>query len=104
MKSVTTKYDKRKEYDAQIAEKVSELKRLCNKAKIPMFFAACVKNDRDSEYEIELLSPAVCDVSLKKDWFCRFVNVTCGFDTVVPNYNIPVDADDIFAANEEVDD
>lgn len=100
MKTIQTKYDKKKEYDSQIAEKVNELKRLCNKAKIPMFFAACVKNDQDSKYEIELLSPAVCDVSLQKDFFCRFVNVTCGFDTVVPNHNTPIDADDIFPKGE----
>lgn len=90
-------FDKKKEYEAQIRNLVKELKQACNKAQIPMFFAACVSNDHaDSEYELELLSPKICDKTLTKDWFCRFVDVTLGFDTVVPSPETEFDADDLF--------
>lgn len=96
MQNETSVFNKRKEYESQIEEKVEELKRLCNKANIPMFFAACLSNDeKETNYNVELLSPGVCGVKLTKDWFSRFVNVTMGFDTVAPSANISFDMDEI---------
>ena len=96
MQNETSVFDKRKDYKSQIEEKVEELKHLCNKANIPMFFAACLSNDEnETNYIVELLSPGVCGVKLKKDWFNRFVNVTMDFDTVAPAANVSFDMDEI---------
>lgn len=92
----TNNFDKKKEYETQIKKTVQELKQLCNKAHIPMFFAACISNDNnDSQYEIELLSAKICETKLTKDWLSDFVNITLGFDTIVPSGKVEIDIDDL---------
>lgn len=85
---------KDKEYSSEIAEKVHELKMLCKKENIPFFFAACIGNgDSDSKYELEMLSPEICETKLSKDWISKFVDITLGFDAVPPQASIEFDAD-----------
>ena len=70
-------FSKSKEYSKEIGDKVHELKMLCKKLNIPFFFAACIENNsNDSKYELEMLSPEICETKLSKDWFSKFVDIT----------------------------
>lgn len=90
-------FDKQKEYAEKVANKVKELTVLCNSLGIPMFFAACVKDDGETTYKYELISPALCDVALHDDQISRFVNVMRGFATVPPVANVTLDMDELLA-------
>ena len=86
-------FDKKEEYK-NLQEKLHELKMLCKQENIPFFFAACIENSKsDSTYELEMLSPEICETRLSKDWISKFVDITLGFDAVPPVTPIEMDAD-----------
>lgn len=89
-----TKFDKTEIYDTRIQEKVDELVQICNREHIPLFVAACVKNDEnDSEYRIDMYASASNQIMLKKDFLPKFVNVTNGFTTIPPADIVDIDFD-----------
>ena len=54
-----TPYNKKKEYQTEIAPVIMELKELCSKHGIPMFFAAAYKNtEKETYYIYEMLMAA----------------------------------------------
>ena len=78
-----TEFDKRDIYEKMIKDKVYELKLLCNRERIPMFFSACVENSKKgSTYESEIVGSCSNGIELKKDLIPKYINVYNGFDTV----------------------
>lgn len=87
-------FNKSGEYQAEIQEKIHELKMLCKKHNIPFFFASCTENSRtDSTYVLEMLSPEICQTKLSKNWISKFVDITLGFDAVPPEKPIEFNSD-----------
>lgn len=77
------RFDKRKVYEEQIKEKVSELKELCTINDIPFFFTACVANDDEKAiYVSEGITPESYGFSISDNCFTNHINVSNGFDTV----------------------
>lgn len=89
------KYDKRKTYDAVIAEKVKELSALCYQNGIPVFISVAVANTEDgkTEYRNEYVSPEKASVRLTDNQLCRHVNVLNGFVTVLPSQMDEIEID-----------
>lgn len=93
---MTTLFDKRKEYEALVMEKVIELKRICHMEKIPMFITVCVENTaNETIYEKEMVSAATCDYDLTDDQIAKHVNVSLGFDTLQPSVEDALNMDDM---------
>lgn len=81
-----TEFDKEELYLKEIARKVTELKALCNSNNIPMFFGACVQNNKkDSKYVYEIISPRQCSVKLKEDNITKMLKVINGFEVSLPS-------------------
>ena len=92
-----TDYDKSKLYKDKIEPAVQQVIALCSAYDIPMFFAACVKNENgESKYQKEVVSPASHDIKLEQDYFPNLLAVTLGFTTVPPveRVNIEFDVND----------
>ena len=80
-----TKFNAKRTYEEKIAEKVNELKLLCNEEKIPMFFAcAASSTEKRTEYVYEYIGTVPNEINLKNDKIADFVNVVNGFETVPP--------------------
>lgn len=91
-----TVFDKRKEYETLIAEKVIELKKLCHMQKVPMFITVCIANDESgTEYEKEMVSATTCGYTLFDDQIAKHVNVTLGFDTIQPSSEETLEMEDV---------
>ena len=91
-----TIFDKRESYDSLIAEKVTELKKLCHLQKVPMFITLCVANTEEGAvYQKEMISAATCGYEISNDQIAKHVNVTLGFDTVPPLSDRNSDTDEI---------
>lgn len=92
---MTPGFNKRMEYDSLLADKVTEIKKICHMHKIPMFITFCVENNAvESVYEKEMISSATCGFELTDDQIAKHVNVSLGFDTVQPTAALIMDADD----------
>lgn len=82
-----TAFDKRDVYESVIGPKVADLKLYCQVHKIPMFFAAAVKNDEDgTEYKKALIYAGI-GVRLKDKGLGRAIYAALGFKTAPP-YNV----------------
>ena len=93
-------FNKNEVYNKEIVGKVHELKVLCKKENIPFFFAACVgNNDVGSKYELEMLSPAICDTKLADDWISKFVAISRGFDAVPREKVVELDVTSFLVPN-----
>lgn len=78
-----TKFDKTDVYEAEIKERIEELKILCNRENIPMFITLCVKsNNKETVYENDMIGTYANGINLKDDKFPKLVNVMNGFNTV----------------------
>lgn len=74
-----TEFDKRKEYDEQVAKHLAALRKACVKADIPFFFAAAVKNESTGTlYKKDIYSGMAAKKELKDDFFPEFIKVTLG--------------------------
>ena len=73
--------DKIAVYKSDIAPIVTELLRVCYKAKIPMFIAfALADNGENTLYHNEMLTPITLGIKpLSDDQLCRFVQVLQGY-------------------------
>ena len=92
----TTPYDKTKEYDKYIREKVEELRMLCYDNDIPMFFTAAVQNsDSGTIYESAMVNDDVRGLVLKKDRISDMVKILNDFYVVEATK--PVSAEDFLA-------
>ena len=101
---MSTVFNKKAEYNSLIADKVTEIKRLCHIHKIPMFITLCIENtDSKSVYEKEMISSATCGYELSDDQIVKHVNVSLGFDTISPTQELSIDMDDIYADHIEGD-
>lgn len=70
-------------YDKVIKEKITELKKLCNQERMPMFVAVCTENtEKGTRYEADIVGSYSNDIILKNDLIPKFINVFNGFDTV----------------------
>lgn len=88
-------YDKKQEYEEEIAPIVTELKRACIKHHLPFFFTTCVANDEcNSEYVKEIYSSLTSGVELSEDYFVNLIKVMCGFETRMPFQELSVEPDD----------
>lgn len=95
---MSTVFNKRDEYNSLIAEKVTEIKRLCHIHRIPMFITLCLENtESKSVYEKEMISSATCGCELSDDQIAKHVNVSLGFDTIQPSQELSIDMDDTYA-------
>lgn len=89
---MATKYNKRKVYENEIFNKITELKLLCNAEKIPMFFAVAIEStDKKTVYETEYVGAKSNEIELKDDKITDFINVVNGFETVPPKSIIEID-------------
>ena len=79
-----TVFNKRDVFKDKIEPLISALKKACNEEKMPMFITVCVKNNKsETEYENDMISPAITETKLNDDVFPNLVNVMNGFDTVM---------------------
>ena len=77
-----TEFNKTKEYNKNLKEKVEEIKRICNNLDIPCFLTFCVKNNEmETVYQTEYLSPGQKQQYLKNNRFADYVNIINGFTT-----------------------
>lgn len=82
MKDIS-RYDKTEEYENEVMELAFQLRKVCNRLKIPMFLSICVKNDnKESVYKNEMVSAVSEGIQLQDDKLVKFVNVLNGFETV----------------------
>lgn len=89
---MATKYNKKKVYENEIFDKINELKLLCNKEKIPMFFACAIEStDKKTTYVTEYVGSKSNGIELKEDKITGFINVVNGFETVPPKNIIEID-------------
>lgn len=90
-----TKYDQSEFYTQQIYDKINEIKLLCNREKIPMFFACATKNDgKGTVYETEFIGTGSNEITLKDDKITDFINVVNGFNTIPPKSKMEIDFED----------
>lgn len=83
---MVTEFNKKKEYDKNIKEKVEEIKKICNNLDIPCFMTFCVENSEEgSVYQTEYLSPGQKQQQLKRNRFADYVNIMNGFITTPYN-------------------
>jgi hypothetical protein len=76
---VITEFNKTKEYNKNLKEKVEEIKRICNNLDIPCFLTFCVKNNEmETVYQTEYLSPGQKQQYLKNNRFADYVNIING--------------------------
>lgn len=93
-KGLNTKFNKKKYYSETIAEKLNELKILCNNEKLPFFFACAVENtDRKTTYEYDFIGTNPNEIYLKDDKIVDFINVVNGFDVIPPRKIVDIDYD-----------
>ena len=93
---MNTPFNKRKEYESVIEEKVIELKKLCHIHRIPMFITVCIENSaNETMYEKEMISAATCGYEMADDQIAKHVNVSLGFDTIQPSSEMVLDMDDV---------
>ena len=91
MNHVITEFNKTKEYNKNLKEKVEDIKRICNNLDIPCFLTFCVKNnEKETVYQTEYLSPGQKQQNLKNNRFADYVNIINGFTTT------PYKEEDIF--------
>lgn len=77
-------FDSKKEYHAEIAPLVKELKTKCYALGIPMFFCAAVSDDgKNTEYKNEMLSAEIVRQPIAEDRIVKMVNVIMGYDVVM---------------------
>lgn len=87
-----TDFDKQYVFDSEIKPKLQEIIQICNREKMPMFFAVCVKNNNtETVYEKDMYASQSNEIYLKNDLLRGFVNVTNGFNTVPPVKEIEID-------------
>lgn len=85
-------FNKELVYKNSIEPLVNEIKKICCKEKMPMFIAVCVSNDKTkTEYEKDVVSADISEIKLTEDIIPNLINVTLGFDTVIPNEAIDLD-------------
>jgi hypothetical protein len=89
-----TVFNKEKFYTANIEEKVNELVALCSQEDIPMFIAICVSNDNKKTcFKKEVVTAATHNIHLKEDIIPKLIDVTLGFDTVLPSKMTDIEFD-----------
>lgn len=87
-------FDKSDIYEKVIKEKITELKKLCNQERMPMFIAVCTENSKDgTHYEADIVGSYSSNIILKEDLIPKFINVFNGFDTVPPEETIEIEMD-----------
>jgi hypothetical protein len=90
-----TKFDQTEFYKQEIYDKINEIKLLCNREKIPMFFACAVKNDnKNTVYETEFIGTGSNEIGLKDDKITDFINVVNGFSTTPPKAKMEIEYKD----------
>ena len=95
-------FDETDYFESEIAEKLRELKVLLNRARIPFFFTACVKNDeKESVYKSTMIGKARFPLLLFDDKITKCLSVMAGFKTVFPNKDITMDIDQVLEAEKE---
>lgn len=78
-------FDKEAQYKDRLAEKIREIKIICNELAIPFVFSACIKSDKDGcEYVNEMLSPDFLQLEVNDNRFIHYMNVMNGFMTIPP--------------------
>lgn len=95
-------FNKTEIYKEKIEPIVQQLVGLCSAYDIPMFLAACVKdNGKTSEYKKEMVSTASHDIELANDIFPDLVAVTLGFTTIPPVNRPDIEFDNNAGSDEE---
>lgn len=98
--------NKTEAYKNEILPLVRTIKKLCYENGIPMFFAAAVKDDgKKTSYEYEMVSALIGAQPLTDDKIAKLVNVTMGYDVVLPDSPVEIDFDaEPFAFEEGIED
>lgn len=93
---MSTIFNRQKEYDDLVREKINDLKKLCHMQKMPMFITVCTKNDeKGTVYEKEMVSAATCGCELFDNQIAKHVNVSLGFDTIQPSSEATLEMEDV---------
>lgn len=90
-------FDKTKAFEEIIAPKLHELKCLCNQQRIPFFFTACVKGEKNkTKYKSTMISPTEFPerLHLHEDKISKCLGIMIGFDSVYPKKDLEVDIDE----------
>lgn len=93
-------HEKAKVYNSQIKDLVLQIRRICNQAQIPYFFAFGVKMDENGNYPVpggmicSALLPEIIGIQSNDPKFARMVNVINGFATTAEDRMI-MDVDDL---------
>jgi hypothetical protein len=94
MQGKITPYDCTSEFESEIKPKINELKKVCNRLKIPMYVSVCYKNNKkESTYYNDTVGSWSNGVILTTDLLPDYMNVQNGFRTVPPQEEEEVDMD-----------
>jgi hypothetical protein len=81
----TTVFNKENIYNEKIQNLILEMKKICTLEGLPMFVAVCVSNDENGTvYKKDAVSANTSDIDLTNDIIPGLINVTLGFETVLP--------------------
>lgn len=84
-------------YQSQLADKVSEIRKICIQERIPCFMSFAVKDDGDkTEYQHEMVSTGLADESLSQDYIADFINIINGLYDKNPGAVDNEDPNDLF--------
>lgn len=87
-------FDQTEYFEKEVAAKMQEIKILCNRARIPFFFTACVKNDKEgSVYKSTMIGKSRFPINLTEDKITKCLSIMAGFDTVCPKEDILYEID-----------
>lgn len=108
-----TIYNRREQFNEQIEAKLAEVRRLCNRLRIPFVWVAAIgddgsntdyaiavdenqdEDDPDKNYICNGLTPGSMEVSLSDDKIREIVKIMNGFKAVPKDIELTLSADDI---------
>ena len=110
---VNTVFNKREEFENQIEDKLAEVRRLCNRLRIPFVWVAAVGDDGgntdyavavdenqdedapDKRYLCNGLTPGAMEITLSDDKIREVIKIMNGFKAVPKDTELTLSADDI---------
>lgn len=101
-KKTITVFDKEQFYKEEILPLLTEIKKKCNRNRVPFYFSACVKNnEQESIYKNDMLAAYSNNIFLHDDRFPDYVNVFNGMTTVYKNNVLEMEMEDVLSHMEE---
>lgn len=95
MNQKVTPYDRTDEFNVSLRPKIDEIKKICNRLKIPIYISVCYKNNnKGSLYYNDMVGSWTNGIVLRDDYFPDYVNIQNGFKTVPPHDGDEIDMSD----------